>query len=247
MDITRIKQSGFDWNIRVPKCYQDEHVIFEVVACDQYHLREMAPHVTPETILDVGGHIGTFGVLAKSLWPDARLVVVEPCAENLELYKLNMKLNGFKRVEYIHGAISYNPERSCLLRSPSTTGGYLLQPRDIAEEYIAKQYRFYDRIVDDSIKTYTVEDIAGSFQYIDLAKWDCEGGEVDAFKNLPDSTALKFRFMVGEYHIWSDSCDYLRPSLFECIQFWRMVKRKFRHLNFNYKNKPLGNFQAWPK
>ena len=247
MDVTHINQSGFTWNIRVPKCFQDEHVVFEVVTCDCYHLQDIGPLYKPEVILDIGGHIGTFGVYAKSFWPDAKLVVVEPCAENLELYKLNAKSNGLKNVRFIHGAIGYDPDRTCLVNSPTSTGGHLLLNRKQADEYTDKQYRFYNVIQDDAVKIYTVEDIVGDYQYIDFAKWDCEGGEVEAFKQMRDDTALKFKFMCGEYHIWSEKSDYLKPDLFECIKFWRDVRRKFPHLNFTYKENPLGPFQAWPK
>lgn len=53
------------------------------------------------------------------------------------------------------------------------------------------------------VPTYTVEDlfeIAG-IESVDLVKWDCEGGEIDAFRNMPDEVAGRIGNMVGEYHI----------------------------------------------
>jgi FkbM family methyltransferase len=247
MDITQIKQSGFTWNIRVPKGYQDERMVFEVVASDQYHLEEMAAHFYPEVILDVGGHIGTFGVFAKTFWPEAKLIVVEPSIDNLVLYRLNAETNGLKDVTFINAAVGYDPECTCLVNSPTTTGGCVMRTHDAAKDYVLRQYRGYNKIRQMSVPLVTVEDLIGSYPRIDFAKWDCEGGEVDAFKGMTNQAAEKFRFMVGEYHIWGKDTDYLRPDLFDCIRFWRMVKRKFPHLSFNYKNRPLGNFQAWPK
>lgn len=245
MDITQITQSGFKWNIRVPKCYQDESVIFHVVACDEYHLEEMASHFYPKTILDIGGHIGTFGVFAKSLWPAAKLIVVEPNIDNITLYRMNAETNDLTDVTFYHGAIGYSRDTCCLVNSPSTTGGNILCDRKKAQEYIQRQYRFYNKINDDQVKVYSVEEVLEGVDVVDLAKWDCEGGEVEALKNL--TCPEKFRFMVGEYHIWNEETDYLRPPLFDCIQFWRDVRCKFPHLAFNYKDTPLGNFQAWPK
>lgn len=247
MDVTQITQSGFKWNIRVPQCYQDEHVIFEVVACDQYHLNELASYIYPDVIVDVGGHIGTFGVLAKSVWPEAKLIVVEPSFDNMELYKLNAKANHLTNVTFIPAAIGYNPDRSCLVNSPSTTGGAVMRTRQEADAYVRNQYRYYNRVIDDDVNVMSVEELIKGYDVIGLAKWDCEGGEVDAFMNMSDAAAKTFRFMVGEYHIWSETSDYLRPTLFECIRFWRRVRRKFPHLNWTYKENPLGNFQAWPK
>lgn len=247
MDITQITQSGFKWNVRLPKGYQDYAVIHEVVAMDTYHLEEMASYFYPKVILDVGGHIGCFGVFAKSLWPEAELIVVEPNPHNMLLYKKNAQLNKMKKVKFYHGAISYNPACTCLVNAPSSTGGCLMRTRQEADGYINHNYRFYNRVLDDDVKLYTVEDIINDYDRIDLAKWDCEGGEVEAFKNMSYETAQKFHFMVGEYHLWSDKSEYLRPSLFECVQFWRRVRRKFSHLDWTYKEKPLGQFQAWPK
>ena len=122
-----------------------------------------------------------------------------------------------------------------------------MKTKEEADSYVNRKYRFYNRIVDDEVKLITVEELLKDLPHIDLAKWDCEGGEVDAFKNMSYQEAAKFRFMVGEYHIWAENTDYLRPSLFDCIHFWRQVKKKFPHLNWTYKEKPLGQFQAWPK
>lgn len=248
MGITTISQSGFKWAIRAGKGYQDDRVIFEVVGSDQYHLRELAEHIQPKVILDVGGHIGTFGVWAKSFWPKAKVIAVEPDFENYTLYQKNVELNGLEDVEIINMAVSYEPTATCLVHSPSTTGGYVLRTTEEARDYIRRQYRYYNYISDYVVPLITVEELTEGIDIIDLAKWDCEGGEVDAFKNMDDETAAKFRFMVGEYHIWSEKSDYLRPSLFECFEFWRTVRRKFPHLGFNCsESKPLGNFQAWPK
>ena len=80
-----------------------------------------------------------------------------------------------------------------------------------------------------------------------MAKWDCEGGEVDAFLNMNEETRDKFRYMVGEYHLWNDDTKYLKCPKFFCTTFWRDVKRRFKHLKWNYKENRLGLFQAWPK
>ena len=109
--------------------------------------------------------------------------------------------------------------------------------------------RFYNRILDDKVELWTVERILKEFNLdaVDLAKWDCEGGEVEAFKSMSDDAASRFQFMVGEYHIWDENGRYLKPDIVDCMKFWRAVQRKFPRLMFKYQHKALGLFQAWPR
>ena len=245
MDVTRIRHSGFDINVRVNTPWLDMNVATEVIDNDQYRLIELKDvGLEPKVIFDIGGHIGTFGMMAKKLWPKARLFAIEPDSENVHLYRLNVK-----DAEILHGAISYNKNKTYLVRSPTTTGGNILCPPQEANKYVMEGYRFYDYITHKKVELYTIEKICKQYniETIDLAKWDCEGGEVDAFLNMTDAEAEKFRFMVGEYHIWAQENRYLKGDLFWTIKFWRKVKRKFPHLNFDYKENRLGLFMAWPK
>ena len=250
MDTTQVRQSGFLWNIRVANGFEDLKVISEVIASDVYNLEELSDCIDPKVILDVGGHIGSFGIYAKSKWPEALLVAVEPCRESAALYRKNLRDNGLHKNSYVISAgVSYDPNRTCLVHSPGTTGGHLLRSKVDAEMYTTESYRGYNGIDSYNIKTITIEDICEKYNIdtIDLAKWDCEGGEVDAFMNMSTEAVAKFRLIVGEYHLWNKDTRYLRCPKFFCYTFWKDVKRKFKHLNWNYKEDRLGLFQAWPK
>jgi FkbM family methyltransferase len=251
MEITTVRHCGYDLNVRVRTPWLDMNVATEVIANDNYRLHELKNiGVEPKVILDIGGHIGTFGLMCKSLWPDARLIAVEPDSENMCLYRMNMERNHpHSDVVILHKAISYKPDRTYLVHSPSTTGGNILCPPEEAEKYVHEGYRFYDHITNRKVNLTTIAEICKEYEIdrIDLAKWDCEGSEVDAFLNMSDKEAEKFRFMVGEYHLWGEDTKYLKADLFTTIKFWRKVKRKFPHLNFDYKENRLGLFQAWPK
>jgi hypothetical protein len=145
--------------------------------------------------------------------------------------------------------VSYDPNKTCLINSPGTTGGHLLRSKLEAELYTTESYRGYSGIQDYKVKTITIEDICKKYKIdeIGLAKWDCEGGEVEAFMRMDSETRKKFSFMVGEYHLWNDDTKYLKCPKFYCYNFWAQVKRNFKHLNWNYKENRLGTFQAWPK
>ena len=251
MQITQLKHAGFIVNVRIDTPWLDTNILTEVISSDEYRIHEMKEAgFEPKVVLDIGGHIGGFGLLVKSFWPDVRLIAIEPDPLNAKLYSMNLASNMLGRnTTVLNQAISYNPDCNCLVHSPSTTGGSVLRTRNEAEKYVTEGYRFYNSITDDNVKLTTIEDLCKEFdiEQIDLAKWDCEGGEVDAFLNMSDSTAEKFRYMAGEYHIWDNDSKYLKADLFSSIRFWRRVKQKFPHLNFNYKENRLGLFQAWPK
>jgi len=254
MDICKVHHCGFDIAARVDRAWLDYNVVTEVVGHDSYGLREMRDALGPDSvkyILDIGGHIGSFGIFAKSLWPDAMLIAVEPNDENYYLYGENLSLNNMQRHSHIvHAAIGYDDTCNCLVNSPNTTGGCLMRRKEEAQRYVDEGYRFYDKILNDNVELVTIADICQRFgvDHFDLAKWDCEGGEVDAFRLMSKEEAVRFRFMVGEYHIWrEEQRRYLKSDKLAVYRFWRMVKRKFPHLMFGYKHNQLGLFQAWPR
>jgi FkbM family methyltransferase len=65
----------------------------DVCEYDRYRLREMT--TVPETVLDIGAHIGCFSVLAAHRWPNARIVACEPDPANYFL--LNQHLQACTR------------------------------------------------------------------------------------------------------------------------------------------------------
>lgn len=252
MHITQVNYAGFRWNIRVPTPWLDLNIITEVIAKDDYKIRQLRDCLgnSVKTILDIGGHIGTFGVFAKSLWPEAMLIALEPDPDNYRLYIKNLEINGLLdgKCKVLNAAIGYDPKCKFLLHSPFSTGGAVMRTEKEAAQYLAEDYRFYNSVTDPDVKVWTIEEICKMHKItvIDLAKFDCEGGEIDVFKNITKEAAARFRYIVGEYHIWDEKSRYLKADLFDCIRFWREVKKKFSHLNFEYKDNRLGLFQAWP-
>jgi len=244
MDITQIDHHGFRFNIRVRNGFQDYKVLNEVISSDSYALEELSRCVQPETILDIGGHIGSFGVFAKSFWPNARLVAVEPCEESARLYEMNLKSNKMDG-RVINAAVGY--KNGCLLHASRTTGGHLVVSPERARMYIATGHRTwsYTQIEKDEVPVITIEELTKDIPIVDLVKWDCEGGEVDSFENMSDESARKFRLMLGEYHC--DARKYLTGDIFDWTYFWRNTRRKFPHLFFNYKYNNRVLFQAWPR
>lgn len=247
---TKVWMHGFEINIRVETGYQDVNVISDCLGGDCYGLKELSKKITPKTVLDIGGHIGAFGLCAKKLWPDCELIAVEPCRSSHELYCRNLEDNELTGTVLRKG-VCYNPDRNKLLYASRTSGGHIVVSAEEAKDYVDSQYRAYEERVDD-IETITVEELIKDFDVIDLAKWDCEGAEIDAFRKMKPETATKFRTMVGEYHLWGDGKRVLEASPLDEMRFWDDARRKFPHLLWSWtgvvgKEDKYGKFQAWPK
>ena len=249
MDRTKVYMHGYVINIRVETGYQDINVISDSLGEDCYGLEELATKITPETIIDIGGHIGSFGLMAKKFWPNCKLIAVEPDTESYELYCMNLEDNGFDGT-VLNKAISYS-DRNVLLHGSRTTGGAVLLREDEAQEYLHSGYRKYGDIT-RNVDTITIEELTKDIDVIGLAKWDCEGAEIDAFRGMKMETAAKFKTMVGEYHLWGDGKRALQASPLDVEGFWADVIRKFPHLFWSW-TKPVseqenyGKFQAWPR
>ena len=186
----------------------DIAVIEEVFLGDIYNLTKRNKK-RPKTIVDIGGHIGTFSVLAKTLWRKARIIHLEPSIRSHELARKN--LEPFKNVECLYGAMMYDKEATALVDDTRSTGGCTMRSEQWCEEHLDEERlkEFADRGIDITYykryvgtPLYTLEDIIDKYalQYIDILKLDCEGAENDFFAGAKPETFSKIGDYVGEFH-----------------------------------------------
>ena len=151
-----VKSKGLKFHTRKERSKLDQDVINEVVTYDHYKLQYLKDKIPyPNIILDVGGHIGSFGIYAKSIWPKARLIAIEPNKESCTLYKMNIKENKLKNCEVIEAGIGYNKNRNILVDGYNATGGgYLVTDGDPIVKGLNQDY-----IVIGEIKLITLEEV----------------------------------------------------------------------------------------
>lgn len=186
--------------VRQDREKEDSDVVNEVFTTDCYRLNLLnAQGFRPKVIIDVGGHIGTFGIWAKTLWPDALLVALEPFGENYKMYRDNISLNKLTNAHVIRAAINYDPNRPVFqtIVGGATGGGCFIPVSEAEQRANNPKY-----VLDYGIPTTTLEDIFKQFNIsqVDLAKFDCEGGEREAFRKMSDEALAKFQYIVGEFH-----------------------------------------------
>lgn len=175
---------------------QDREVIEEVYVSDTYHLREMECRVKRPLIVDIGAHIGAFAQAARRSFPDAEILCVEACPENMPLLCTNVTPIG--AVAH-HAACSYSPEPMALWNSvldgeeSAATGGSQVRPRWQVERE-AGETGFWKDL--RTLPTVTIEALTGG-RWIDLLKVDAEGSELDI---LAGCDLRNVGTIIGEYH-----------------------------------------------
>jgi len=98
--------------------HADFHAVCEVFLERAYDLSAVNP--SPTLIIDAGGHIGTFAVLAGLTFPSAHLVSFEPDPDNFRLLTCNVARNGV-RAEIQNVALA-DFDGHTLLDGPSSMG-----------------------------------------------------------------------------------------------------------------------------
>lgn len=213
--------------VREDRVEQDLEVIRRVIVNDRYRLRVLkARRKRMDVIVDVGGHIGSFGLFAKSLWPEATLIAIEPNAESADLYRKSLDENGFDDDIVLPMALAYSNERRVLIGgNHSTDECVLVTPEEARKITSASTNSPADRmrVVEENVPAITLKQILDRFDLpkIDLMKLDCEGGEFELCRHVSTADAMRVDLLIGEYHA---------VGAFE--QFARDVRRAFPHLYF---------------
>lgn len=194
-----ISAEGFDIHVRTER-EGDDNVIGEVLRSDTYRLKELKDSgYEVRTFLSVGSHIGTAEMLVHRYWPDAKCISVEPNKRSFELLKLNAPFSSAYNAAVFYG----NPKHLILTDGEGATGGGFT----VTKEYWDEQEKQNPGkigycVFDDNVRALTLEELfkLEGIESVDLAKFDCESGEIGAFQNMLPATAQKIKRVVGEYH-----------------------------------------------
>lgn len=169
----------------------------EVYVRDVYRFRSMPLFRHQEVIVDIGANVGAFSALAHERNPNARIIAVEACAENIPVLRANV--GEFATV--IHAACCYYAgpialANTCFEGGVNSGGSFVLTDPEAQRPGLADYYRFDDR----ALPKITLEQIMEqhNLDRIDVLKLDCEGSE---FSILEGTTSLdRIEQMVGEWH-----------------------------------------------
>ncbi len=139
----------------------------------------------PKSIIDGGANVGYSSVFFANLWPEARIVAVEPDADNFEMLEKNT--GPYPNINCIRAAIWPKDEEVCIANPDASS--------------------FEFRVKESESNTITISGktiqnimaIAG-FETVDLLKLDIEGAEYDLFETGLPSWLEHVEFLALEIH-----------------------------------------------
>jgi len=189
-----------DFWIRQDNVEQDLVVVRDVFDGDAYRTQILSDDAGPQVVVDIGAHIGCFAKLWHRKNPEAQIICVEACPENIEA--LHANVGEFARI--VQAACTYESGPVELLNAVrpncESTGGSVVVPRAESESTDLRQagYQYWhDR---RELAKVTLEDLMEQFgfDHIDVLKLDCEGSEYSILGKTPSLDRV--RIIIGEYH-----------------------------------------------
>lgn len=200
------------------------HIMAGVMLLDEYRLYQWLESGRPaQTFVDVGGHYGSFTVMAKILWPNSVIRVYEPCPSSFQ--QLERHTEGFSGIEKINAAampMTYAGSTVELhIKENDGANTTLVGGQDVQVTPV-KAVRF-------------VEDLQSiGSPAIDVLKFDCEGVEGGLLSDMKSASYLeRVGFITGEWH------GFQTASQIEEVLKDTHITEVFRH------DWPHGAFFAW--
>lgn len=132
---------------------------------DCYDLRKFKPHDI-KAFIDVGANVGTTSIMARILYPQAKVVALEPCKETFDILERNMKY--------------WQTECYNVAYGPGTPMNFVPRSQSGMHRFVSNQEKQWWK------DTYTTESktlvqIFGEYEIPTdapyMIKIDCEGGE----------------------------------------------------------------------
>lgn len=169
----------------------DQTVILSTLKKGEFAaIKGLVPDLKFGLIIDAGGYIGTAAIALSRMYPQARVVSVEPSLENFALLEKNIA--PFQNIVAINAALVGVRRDVRLYDRLTGQWGFtiLQQPRDRR-----------DPAEIQVVRGITVSDILAQFSFegIDILKLDIEGGELEVFEHS-DQWIRHVGLIVAELH-----------------------------------------------
>lgn len=156
-------------------------------------------------VIDLGGHLGSFTLLASLAAPAARVLVVEPSPWNYMLLCFNLLQNGLDstRVRSFRVAIGGTARTDIGYHHRHSSVASCLKSRKLSDRHDTYLSKF-----NVSIVTLPFLMRALRIRSTMLLKLDCEGCEWEtALQWQRNGVWRSIRAVVGELHAYADHCD----------------------------------------
>lgn len=189
--LRRIDAAGVSVLARFGRDRSDLFIWHEIFSENEYGVVDLAD---PHLILDVGGNVGYAAVWFAERYPNARIITIEPDADNYEVLLANVADE--PRIHPIRAAVaSAGAPRQQVMPGVHQHGGAGIITRPIEDDTAVVD----PASIVDSIDVATILDQFG-IDRLDLLKIDVEGAEID---------------ILGHSGPWIDRVDAIVAELHE--------------------------------
>jgi FkbM family methyltransferase len=173
-----------------------------------------------DTIIDIGGHIGSFSIWAAKQANRGQVFTFEPNHENFGLLQENQKINNVSNLKVFNLAVADKAGEITLFNSKHQNMGH----------------SFYENHLQNktTVKTITLAEILESnkINKVDLLKVDAEGAEYPILLNTSPKVLQKINKIILEYHDYlnhgynyQDIKHHLKSNGFEVEQTANVLQR----------------------
>ncbi|QQR83728.1 FkbM family methyltransferase [Candidatus Peregrinibacteria bacterium] len=169
----------------------DVAIANELFLDHQYQKCDDVIRKAKHTVIDVGGHLGFFSVMASTLNPKVPILSFEPHLGNFELLKTNLKKNRIQNVIPKQVAVSDVNGPVILQISQEDLNHSLLKAIEPTNQTEQVQSTTLERIFHKN-----------RIEKCDLLKLDCEGSEYKIIQSTPQEIFERIDHIFLEYHDW---------------------------------------------
>lgn len=202
-EMTRIRVGDFRlWVRSEPKAeHWDRKVTQPILNDDEYLLHPIAQSGEhPRLIFDIGSHVGAFTLLAKHLWPRARVVAADPDPDSAALFRRNTE--ALEGVHFHQRAVVGNGYPSVVhLRQGRFNWDHNAAASRVSE--VVRPLHPEAAPPTTSVEAIGILDLLEIYgrPTIDILKLDCEGAEGDILQTLAAAGRMRtIRWIRGEWH-----------------------------------------------
>ena len=211
---------------------KDEEVFQDVISNDCYEFSSWKPKRYPKFVVDVGCQIGSFSLLASTLYPECKVLSFEMLEENFLLAKQN--LSEKPNASCFHGPVVGKNKPVGIMINKANTGGHKTVFKG-SDSYLGEsRFKEHYKLKND-FKCFNFSDIFSDndIDRIDFLKMDCEGSEYEIIPHLIETDLIKKVDNISIELHGRDQKEYV-----ETLEFLSKI-----YENVTMKGKHLANFR----
>jgi FkbM family methyltransferase len=221
---------GTRWRMRVRLVRHASHVLLSdgVEPTITAFMRAVCEVFEPRLCWDDGAYIGYYGVLLKSLNPNARVVMFEPDPENIKLIDKTLARASISGIEHLPVAVSDSAGPATFYVDPVVGATGTLE--DGGETFSQRHWGRTHPIV---VQTLPLDDLLPDADGLDLLKIDVEGHEERVVYGAAATLAVHRPFVVFEcFHGGDEISELLEALDYMVLDAERLCRRAAESTNF---------------